>query len=116
MPAPRLLRLQNRASSSTEAAVAAAALASVADSNQVATLHIGNVVAHTSDAEDEAGMAYTGTQDMGTYVVPKGVLPKTGEPVIVQMVRYGLIASIVLVLLGSVMFLASRRRSGASAA
>ena len=62
--------------------------------------------------------AYTGTQDLGTYAVaaPTTELPDTGEPIVPLMVRYGLIASIVLVLLGSMMFFATRRRSSASAA
>ena len=100
-------------------AVASAALASAATSNAVATLEIGNVVNHARDAEDQAEMAYTGSQDMGTYNVASGDAVRdlsVGEPIIAQIVRYGLIASIVLVLAGSVMFLGSRRRSGASAA
>ena len=106
----------NSAGSSAEAAVAAGALASAATSTQVATLHIGNVVAHSSDAASQAGMAYTGTQDMGTYEVPKGELPDTGEPIVQQMLRYSLIGGIVLVLMGAMMIFGSRRRSGASAA
>ena len=108
----------NSVKSSTEAAVAAGALASAATSTQVATLHIGNVVAHASEAASQAEMAYMGTQDMGTYNVaaPSAGDLSVGEPIIAQMVRYGLIASGVLVLLGAVMFLGARRRSGASAA
>ncbi len=108
----------NSAADSASAATAAAALASAATSTQVATLHIGNVVNLISEAANQAGMAYTGTQEMGTYAVaaPTTDLPATGEPIVPLMVRYGLIASIVLVLVGSVMFFGSRRRSGASAA
>ena len=108
----------NAVKSSTEAAVAAAALASAATSTQVATLHIGNVVAHASEAASQAEMAYMGTQDMGTYNVaaPSVEDLSVGEPIIAQMVRYGLIASAVLVLVGSMMFFGARRRSGSSAA
>ena len=108
----------NDVKSSTEAAVAAGALASAATSTQVATLHIGNVVAHASEAASQAEMAYTGTQDMGTYNVaaPSAGDLSVGEPIIAQMVRYGIIASAVLVVVGAVMFLGARRRSGATAA
>ena len=100
-------------------AAASAELASAATSTAVATLEIGNVVKHAGDAADQAEMAYTGSQDMGTYNIASADAVRdlsVGEPIIGQIVRYSLIASIVLVLAGSVMFLASRRRSGVSAA
>ena len=108
----------NSAKASAEEAVAQAALVSAATSTQVAALYMNNVVAEANGAAEAAQMAYTGTQDLGTYAVaaPTTELPDTGEPIVPLMVRYGLIASIVLALLGSVMFFATRRRSSASAA
>ena len=106
----------NAVKSSSNEAIAAAALATAATSTQVVVLHVGNVVADIEAAAGSAGMAYTGTQDLGTYSVGVPIpLPPTGEPVIAQMVRYGFIGSIMLVLLGSMMFFATRRRSGGSA-
>ncbi len=109
----------NSAASGIGEAMMAASRAIEAESDSVAMLEIGNVVAHTSDAKSQAELAYSSTQDMGTYSVISGDAVRdlsVGEPIIAQIVRYGLIASIVLVLAGSVMFLGSRRRSGASAA
>ena len=98
-----------------EQARAAAALASAATSTQVATLHLVNVVDHLggNGAMGFANTAYTSSQDMGSYTLD---LPSVGEALLPQMVRYGLIGSITLMLLGSVMFFATRRRSSASAA
>ena len=109
----------NAAKDRTEQASAAAALVKESTTTQVATLHVGNVVSHMTAAVNQAMAAYTGTQDLATFnVVPPGADggPSVGEPVIPQIARYGLIAGIVLALLGSVMFFGARRRSGASAA
>ena len=60
-----------------------------------------------------ANTAYTSSQDMGSYTLD---LPSVGEALLPQMVRYGLIGSITLMLLGSMMAFATRRRSSAAAA
>ena len=98
-----------------EQAAGAAALASAATSTQVATLHLVNVVDHLggNGAMGFANTAYTSSQDMGSYTLD---LPSVGEALLPQMVRYGLIGSITLMLLGSVMFFATRRRSSSSSA
>ncbi len=99
-------------------AVAAAGLGSDATNSQVATLHMGNVVDHLGDngASGAAASAYTSSQDIGSYAVGAPKLPATGEPLIPQMARYGLIGSIVLVVLGSALFFGTRRRSEGSGA
>jgi hypothetical protein len=98
-----------------EQAAGAAALASAATSTQVATLHLVNVVDHLggNGAMGFANTAYTSSQDMGSYTLD---LPSVGEALLPQMVRYGLIGSITLMLLGSMMAFATRRRSSVSAA
>ena len=98
-----------------EQAAGAAALASVATSADVATILLVNVVNPLGDdgAMGDANTAYTSSQDMGSYTLD---LPSVGEALLPQMVRYGLIGSITLMLLGSVMFFATRRRSSALAA
>ena len=97
-------------------AAAAAALAAAATTSQVMTLHLGNVAEHLggNGATGSAQMAYAGAQDIGSYTVAS--LPSTGDPLVPQMARYGLIGGFLLVFLGSVMFFATRRRSSASAA
>jgi hypothetical protein len=110
----------NSVKESAEEAVADAALASAATSTQVATLHLGNVVNNlgSGGVTGSAETAYTSSQDMGTYpvTVPVVKLPPTGESIVPQMALYGLIGSLLLVLLGSVVFLSTRRRSGTTPA
>ena len=97
-------------------AVAAAALAAAATTSQVMALHLGNVVEHLggNGATGSAEMAYADAQDIGSYTVAS--LPSTGDPLVPQMARYGLIGGFLLVLLGSMMAFATRRRSSAAAA
>jgi hypothetical protein len=96
-----------------EQAAVAAVDVSAAASADVAAILLANVVTPLGDAMGFANAAYTSSQDMGSYTLD---LPSVGEALLPQMVRYGLIGSITLMLLGSMMAFATRRRSSAAAA
>ena len=102
------------ANESASRAARNAGLAVGADSSQVAAIHLNNVQNDLSAALGQAEIAYTSAQGMGAYSIAP--LPTTGDPLLPQIARYGLIGGLALLILGSVMMLASRRRSNASMA